>query len=60
MCVGCSCSIGFVVFDVGNFFFVDVVCGVEVCVDEDFFVVLFGNSDENFVCEDNYLDLFCE
>ncbi|PRA82186.1 LacI family DNA-binding transcriptional regulator [Microbacterium sp. MYb66] len=57
---GRSRSIGLVVPDAGNPFFADVARGAEARADDDLLSVLLGNSDEDPVREDNYLDLFRE
>jgi len=57
---GRSRSIGLVVPDGGNPFFTAVARGAEARADEEGLSVLLGNSDEDAVREDRYLDLFWE
>lgn len=57
---GRSRSIGLIVLDAGNPFFADVSRGAEERADEDRLSILLGNSDENPVREDTYIDLFRE
>ncbi|MBO0981509.1 LacI family DNA-binding transcriptional regulator [Microbacterium sp. SD291] len=57
---GRSRSIGLIVLDAGNPFFADVARGAAARADEDRLSVLLGNSDEDPVREDGYLDLFRE
>ncbi|HEY5223823.1 MAG TPA: LacI family DNA-binding transcriptional regulator [Microbacteriaceae bacterium] len=55
---GRSRSIGLVVLDAGNPFFMDVARGAESRALDDGLVVLLGNSDEHRSREEAYLDLF--
>jgi LacI family transcriptional regulator len=57
---GRSRSIGLVVLDVRNPFFMDVARGAEDRAAEDGMTILLGNSDDNPDRERSYLDLFEE
>ena len=55
---GRSRTIGLVVLDVGNPFFIDVARGVEDAANAAGLAVILCNSDGSTAKEDNYLDLF--
>lgn len=55
---GRSRSIGLIVLDAGNPFFMDVAHGAENRAVEEGLAVLLGNSDEHVSRQDAYLDLF--
>ncbi|MGM7698070.1 LacI family DNA-binding transcriptional regulator [Microbacterium sp. A84] len=57
---GRSRSIGMVVLDASNPFFAAVARGAESRAEEDRLSVLLGNSDDDVVREDSYLELFRE
>ncbi|ANP71144.1 LacI family DNA-binding transcriptional regulator [Cryobacterium arcticum] len=57
---GRSRSIGLVVLDVGNPFFTDLARGAEKRAAEAGLTVLLGNSDDDVLRENAYLDLFEE
>ena len=55
---GRSSTLGLIVTDIGNSFFVDIARGAEVGAQADGMSLLLANSDNNLAKEQTYLDLF--
>lgn len=58
--VGRADTIGFVIVDLANSYFLDIVRGAEQVADQDAVRLLLGNSDVDLAKQDSYLDLFEE
>lgn len=60
MIIGCMCMIGFVIFDISNLYFMNVVKGVNCVVLQYDYMLLFVDIEESQVCECLLIEVFVQ